>query len=46
MINLMLMKKFFNITAIFNETMFIKIMKLHLKSATIIKKVLYAAECS
>ena len=46
MINLMLMKKLFNIIAIFNEMMFIKIMKLHLKSTIMIKKILYIVECS
>ena len=44
--NLMLMKFFFNIIITLNKTMFIKIVKLHLKSATIIKKVLYAVKCS
>ena len=44
--NLILMKKFFNIIAIFNEMMFVKVMKLYLKSIIMIKKVLYAAECS
>ena len=46
MINLMLMKKFFNIIAILNKIMFIKIMKLHLQSIAIIEKVLYIAEYS
>ena len=46
MINLMLMKKFFNIIIIFNKMMFIKMMKLCLKSAVMIKEVLYTAECS
>ena len=44
--NLMLMKKFFNIVAIFNKTVSVKVMKLHLKSAITIKEVLYAVECS
>ena len=44
--NLMLMKKFFNIAVILNKIMFIKVMKLCLKSTVMIKKVLYAAECS
>ena len=42
----MLMKKLFNIAATFNKMMFIEVMKLCLKSAVIIKEVLYAAECS
>ena len=42
----MLIKKLFNITATFNKTVFVKVMKLHLKSAVIIKKVLYAVKCS
>ena len=46
MINSMLIKKFFNIAATFNEMMFVNIMKLCLKSTVIIKRVLYAAECS
>ena len=44
--NSMLMKKLFNIIAIFNKMMFVKMMRLHLKSATVIKKVLYAVEYS
>ena len=44
--NLMLIKKFFNIIATLNEIMFIKVIKLCLKSAAVIKEVLYAAECS
>ena len=44
--NLILMKKFFNIIIIFNEAMSVEIMKLYLKSTVMIKKVLYAAECS
>ena len=44
--NLMLMKKLFNIAVIFNETVFIEAVKLHLKSVVIIKEILYAAECS
>ena len=44
--NLMLMKKLFNIIIIFNKAMFIKMMKLHLKLTAVIKKILYAAECS
>ena len=44
--NLMLMKKLFNIATTFNETVFVKIMKLYLKSVVIIKEVLYIAECS
>ena len=42
----MLMKKFFNITATLNKIMFIKVMKLHSQSTVIIKKILYAVECS
>ena len=44
--NLMLIKKFFNIAATLNKTMFIKMMKLCLKSVIIIKEVLYAVEYS
>ena len=46
MINLILMKKFFNIATTLNKIMFIKIMKLCLQSAAVIKEVLYAVECS
>ena len=46
MINLMLMKKLFNIAATFNKTVFVKAVKLHLKLAAVIKGVLYAIECS
>ena len=44
--NLMLMKKFFNIAAIFNKIMFIEVMRLHSESAIMIEEVLYVAECS
>ena len=44
--NLMLIKKFFNIITIFNKMMFIEVMKLCLKLIIIIKEILYAAEYS
>ena len=40
------MKKFFNITAIFNEMMIIKFMKLHSQSVKKMKEILFTAECS
>ena len=45
MINSMLIKKFLNITVIFNKIMFIKMMKLCLKLTMIIKEVLYVVKC-
>ena len=44
--NLMLLKKFFNIIIIFNKTVFIKMIKLCLKSTAMIKRVLYVIKCS
>ena len=43
--NLMLMKKLFNIITIFNKTVFVKAVKLHLKLIAAIEKVLYVVEC-
>ena len=43
--NLILMKKLFNIAATLNKTVFVEVMKLHLKSTVTIEEVLYAVEC-
>ena len=44
--NLMLIKKFFNIIITLNEMISIKMMRLHLKLIIMIEKVLYIAEYS
>ena len=43
--NLILMKKIFNIVIIFNKIMFINVIKLCLKLIIIIEKILYVIEC-
>ena len=44
--NLMLMKKLFNIIIIFNEMMFVEMMKLCLQLTMMIKEILYVIKCS
>ena len=46
MINFMLMKKLFNIAAIFSEMMIVKFMKLHFQSVEEIKEILFVVKCS
>ena len=41
----MLIKKFFNIAAIFNEIITVEFMKLHSQSIKKMKKILFIAEC-
>ena len=42
----MLMKKLFNIAAIFNEMMIVKFMKLHFQLIEKMKKILFIIKCS
>ena len=45
MINFMLIKKFFNITIIFNEIMIVKFVKLHFQLIKEIKEILFIMKC-
>ena len=46
MINFMLIKKFFNIAAIFNEIITVKFVRLHFQSVEKMKEILFIMKCS